>query len=82
MADKGNVCIRCGSKRIWSKKWKEEITTGMGTSTIIHNLYVCPQDECQKKVEVSLEEKKKVSIERELASLQREKDRIASRAKN
>lgn len=43
-----NPCIRCGKERIITKTWKEKI----GTSTIINTESVCPDLECQKKVDL------------------------------
>lgn len=41
-----NPCIRCGTERITLKIWKEKI----GNSTITNRTTVCPDPECQKKV--------------------------------
>lgn len=58
-----NPCTRCGKERVEGKKWKEEITTFFGTSTIIHTDTVCPDAECQKIVEEKLEAQKQKSDE-------------------
>lgn len=58
-----NPCTRCGKERIEGKKWKEEIATFFGTSTIIHTDTVCPDKECQKIVEQKLEALKQKSDE-------------------
>lgn len=50
-----NPCTRCGKERIEGKKYKEEISTFLGTSTIIHVDTVCPDKECQEIVESKLE---------------------------
>lgn len=58
-----NPCTRCGKERIEGKKWKEEIATFFGTSTIVHTDTVCPDKECQKIVEEKLEIQKQKSDE-------------------
>ncbi|MDO8270218.1 MAG: hypothetical protein Q7T54_06135 [Candidatus Levybacteria bacterium] len=58
-----NPCTRCGKERIEGKKWKEEVATFFGTSTIIHTDTVCPDKECQKIVEEKLEALKQKSDE-------------------
>ncbi|MDP3998947.1 MAG: hypothetical protein Q8P89_05035 [bacterium] len=49
-----NLCIRCGSERIFSKTWEEKIQTFSGVSVAVHTLMVCPDPECQKIVEEQL----------------------------
>lgn len=61
-----NPCTRCGKERIDSKKWKEEVATFFGTSTIIHTDTVCPDEDCQKIVEEKLETLKAKSDELKL----------------
>ncbi len=41
-----NLCIRCGSERVVLKIWKEQ----MGTSTVVTKEMICPNNDCQKKV--------------------------------
>lgn len=43
-------CIRCGKERIASKTWDEELNG----STVTYTLTVCPDPECQKKVDAEL----------------------------
>ena len=62
-AQNSNPCTRCGKERIEGKKWKEEIATFFGTSTIVHQDTVCPDAECQKIVEEKLEIQKQKSDE-------------------
>ncbi len=50
-----NPCTRCGKERIEGKKYKEEIATFFGTSTIVHVDTVCPDKDCQEIVESKLE---------------------------
>lgn len=46
----GNVCIRCGKVRIFSKTWQEK----SGTATLTYSNYVCPDPKCQIIVEKQL----------------------------
>lgn len=55
MSKPTNPCTRCGKERVEGKKYKEEIATFFGTSTIIHVDTVCPDKECQEIVEEKLE---------------------------
>lgn len=43
-----NPCIRCGTERIIVKTWKEKI----GDSVIINKKSICPNPECQEKVDL------------------------------
>lgn len=61
-----NPCTRCGKERVEGKKWKEELITFLGTSTIIHTDTMCPDKECQKIVEEKLEVQKQKSDELKL----------------
>lgn len=61
-----NPCTRCGKERIEGKKYKEEIATFFGTSTIIHVDTVCPDKDCQEIVEQKLEALKAKSDEMKL----------------
>ena len=79
---KGNVCILCGKDRVLLKKWEEKVDTYQGNSVVSYETYVCPDPECQKRVEESFEEKRKITKEREAQAQKREDDRAASRARN
>ena len=81
MSNKGNVCIRCGKERILFKTWKEVSKTAQGNSELTYTLYVCPDPECQKQVNDSLEEKRRTSQERQDAADQRKEERNASRSR-
>ncbi len=61
-----NPCTRCGKERIEGKKYKEEIATFFGTSTIVHVDTICPDKECQEIVESKLEALKQKSDEMKL----------------
>ncbi len=41
-----NLCMRCGKDRVVAKIWQEK----MGNSTVITKEMVCPDEDCQKKV--------------------------------
>jgi len=58
-----NPCVRCGKERIK----KSEKTTLVNASTIKSVLYVCPDKECQKK----LEEEIAVKVARRLSFVNR-----------
>jgi hypothetical protein len=81
MPSKGNVCILCGKDRVLLKTWKETSTTAQGSSELTYTLFACPDPDCQKKVDASLEEKRKTAQERQDAADQRKEDRNASRSK-
>ena len=50
-----SVCIRCGKTRIFKRKWREVLERG---AAITHTETVCPDKDCQKKVEADFEEKR------------------------
>lgn len=77
----GNICIRCGKKRILTKTWVEKIEKANGISKLRHSKYVCPDEECQQKVDAGFEQKKIVANERLKANKEREIARVKSRAK-
>ena len=68
-----NPCINCGKERVDGKTWKER----NGASLIIHTQTICPDSECQKKVDKTTEEriaKSMLLIKKKLdAKLAREK---------
>ncbi len=50
-----NPCYRCGTERIFLKKWKEEVTTFTGKIQMVTFLQtVCPHQDCQKLVDIEL----------------------------
>lgn len=66
-----NPCTRCGKERIEGKKYKEEIATFFGTSTIVHVDTVCPDKECQEIVDAKLEALKQKAEEMKLEKLKK-----------
>ncbi len=52
-SSKKNPCIRCGAERIIAKTWTETVKTYSGESTITRTMMVCPDPDCQAKVEAS-----------------------------
>jgi uncharacterized protein YdbL (DUF1318 family) len=49
----GNPCIRCGKQRIVKKRWQEKV----GNSNVTYTETVCPDSECQKKVDEDNQER-------------------------
>jgi hypothetical protein len=47
-----NVCIKCGKQRIVVGSHEEKV----GTSTVTYKDMICPDPECQKKVEKILQQ--------------------------
>jgi hypothetical protein len=76
-----NLCIRCGKERVLTNTWDEEIKTHAGVSVVTHSSFVCPDAECQKKVDAKLAADRKVSEERQQMSEQKERERAAARLK-
>lgn len=53
-----NPCTRCGSERIFSKSWEETVEVYERKTTIVNTEFVCPDPECQKKVEELIAEQR------------------------
>lgn len=68
-----NPCIRCGTERIVLKTWKEKV----GSSIIINTQKVCPNPECQKKVDIEKKKQQDKHIAMKLKSEQRASNRKA-----
>ena len=66
-----NFCVRCGKPRITLKTWSQKI----GNSTVIITQTVCPNSECQKKVEAENKKKSDIRSAAKLESKQRIIDR-------
>jgi len=62
-------CIRCGKLRIVAKTWSEKINDSLVTYTQT----VCPDSECQSKVENELEKKSNKIKDIQQKSLERRK---------
>lgn len=71
MTQSHNPCIRCGKERKIVKTWKEKL----GNSIIINTESICPDPECQKKVD---SENKKYR-ERQAAMKLKSEQRVTSR---
>jgi hypothetical protein len=54
---------------------EEEIVTHYGVSKITRTQYVCPNPECQKKVDIKLAEQKKIGEEWRRHEMERSKSR-------
>lgn len=53
-----NPCIRCGSERIVSKRYEEQMYDYPGATKVIHIEKVCPNPECQKILDAELKEQR------------------------
>jgi len=73
-----NICIRCGKNRILVKSWEEKSDIGQFNSHITYEQFVCPDENCQKMVEIDLEKKKQASIDRAVAAEDRHKRRLSA----
>lgn len=58
-----NTCSRCGKIRKVVRTWKEKMQTYNGLVEIVCSQSVCPDSECQKKVDAELEVKRLKSEE-------------------
>ncbi len=70
------VCIICGNLRIFSRQWKERVD-GRGT-VVTHTESICPNPECQKKVDAKFSE---IRERREASELKRKGIVLAKRTK-
>lgn len=66
-----NPCVRCGTERIVAKTWKEKVDN----TTITNTQTICPNADCQKKVE---KDNKKQEARRQALKLKNE-ERAANR---
>ena len=71
-----NLCIRCGTKRIVVKTWKERV----GNSVILNTQTACPDKECQKKVDSENKKFKDKNIAMKRMQEQRAQERVAVKA--
>lgn len=51
----GSPCIRCGKTRIFSKRWVDKSGPG---EPVTHEIYVCPDKDCQAIVSADFEAKR------------------------
>jgi hypothetical protein len=59
-----NPCVRCGQERIVAKTWVDEDESMAGASKLTHTLMVCPDAECQKKLEKELDRQREARVAR------------------
>ena len=52
-----NLCIECGKERIDGKTWKGK----SGASTVTYTKTICPDADCQKKVDQAIADRKEKS---------------------
>lgn len=72
-----NPCIRCGTERVVFKTWEEKI----GNSVIVNIETVCPDPECQKKVNIDNKKQQDKYIAMRLRSEQRVLNRKVNKKK-
>ncbi len=70
-----NPCIRCGTERIIKKSWKEKVDN----SIIINTLNICPNKDCQKKVDFDIKRQKDKNTAMRVRNEQRILDRKLGR---
>jgi hypothetical protein len=70
LAQSGNVCVRCGKRRIVTKTWTERV----GGSLVKYTDTACPDLKCQKMVEKDNKDRKK---KREILEKQRAQSKQA-----
>lgn len=70
-----NPCTRCGSERIVAKTWEEKL----GNSVIVSTQRICPNPECQKKVDSENKKQKDKHEAMRQKSEQRALERKASK---
>ena len=73
-----NFCIRCGKERKKIRTWKEK----MYDSIIINTESVCPDPECQKKVDSENKKQRDKNNAIKQRSVERAQDRQALRTAN
>ena len=66
-----NPCIRCGTQRIIKRSWQEKIDN----SIIINTQTICPNKECQQKVDFDIKKQRDKNIAMRLRNEQRIQDR-------
>lgn len=69
-----NLCVRCGTERVLLRTYEEKI----GTSIVITNDMICPNKECQKKVDQDNKKQRDKNILMRLRSEQRAINRKAA----
>jgi hypothetical protein len=74
-------CDRCGSEKITSKTWNEEIKTALGVSIIEVSQTVCTNKACQAKFDKIRQAEMEVANNRKLAKEEQIKNRKESIAK-
>ena len=78
-ASSGNVCPRCGKKRLVTRVYKEKTPSGY----VHYKITSCSDPECQKIVDKKLndEEKKRKAIKKEQERREKERQKIKNRRK-
>ncbi|HSW88699.1 MAG TPA: hypothetical protein VLG12_06070 [Candidatus Saccharimonadales bacterium] len=77
-----NPCIHCGQERIVSRTWDEEMITFSGTRVqVSHTETVCPDPECQKRVNSELSDLKQKRVEIQEKKEKRAADTLAKKGR-
>lgn len=75
-----NPCIHCGRERIVSRTWEEEMVTFSGTRVqVSHTETVCPDADCQARVNTELNELKQKRGDIQKKKEQRAAENIAKK---
>lgn len=73
-----NICTRCGSERIIKKAWKEKVDN----SVVENVLMICPDNACQKIVEMRIQKQRDKNDEIRERYEERAAQRKVEREKN
>lgn len=74
-----NPCSKCGKERIVAKKWKVVTETSLGGKQVsLRTTTVCPDKECQKKLDDYFQKQREI---KEANALEREKKNKEAQAK-
>lgn len=76
-----NLCIRCGKPRIVAKTWKEKVIISNGRVSVVeYTEMVCPDEECQKKVErrllAQLKNRQRIEKDRQARNLAHQQNMV------
>ena len=71
IASKNSICIECGKQRVVVGTYEEKV----GNSVVVYKETICPDPECQKKVEKTLARE----LEKRQQSAMNQKLRMAGR---
>lgn len=75
-----SVCIRCGREGILFKKWVDRYE-GRG-NPITHEIYVCPDTECQKIVDAKFAEIRQRKLDLKNKKTDEDSKKVVAKASN